>query len=217
MNESTINRVAVIGAGISGIVSAAQLLAAGLQVTVFERSQAAGGVWLFDKRVPIEAHYPNCQSSDVGRYSRDDRSENEQKILIHAPRVLAMKVLPTTSRPRCSAQNSTRGQREPRTIVLKEYIQDTSKKTGVDNVTIYGALVKQVYKTGQEWHVHWTTLEQDSNSGHIAEQQNTAVHSTWQFDAVVVGSGHYHTPLIPDITGLAEAKAKWPAKITHSK
>lgn len=37
------------------------------------------------------------------------------------------------------------------------------------------------------------------------------------FDAVVVGSGHYHTPLIPNITGLAEAKAKWPSEIMHSK
>jgi len=45
MADGAINRVAVIGAGISGVVSAAHLLAAGLKVTVFERSQAAGGVW----------------------------------------------------------------------------------------------------------------------------------------------------------------------------
>lgn len=45
MPESPIKRVAVIGAGISGVVSAGHLLAAGFEVTVFERSQAAGGVW----------------------------------------------------------------------------------------------------------------------------------------------------------------------------
>jgi len=38
-------QVAVIGAGISGVVTAGHLLAAGVQVTVFERSNAAGGVW----------------------------------------------------------------------------------------------------------------------------------------------------------------------------
>jgi cation diffusion facilitator CzcD-associated flavoprotein CzcO len=39
-------RVAVIGAGISGVVAAAHLLAVGgLDVTVFERNKAAGGVW----------------------------------------------------------------------------------------------------------------------------------------------------------------------------
>lgn len=61
--------------------------------------------------------------------------------------------------------------------VLKEYIQDTSKKTGVDDVTIYGALVKQVYKSGQGWHVHWTTLNEDSDTKRIVEQQNSAVSS----------------------------------------
>lgn len=45
MADSTIRRVAVIGAGISGVVSAGHLLAAGLNVTVFERNEAAGGVW----------------------------------------------------------------------------------------------------------------------------------------------------------------------------
>lgn len=37
--------VAVIGAGISGVVTAGHLLATGIKVTVFERSNAAGGVW----------------------------------------------------------------------------------------------------------------------------------------------------------------------------
>jgi cation diffusion facilitator CzcD-associated flavoprotein CzcO len=39
------NHVAVIGAGISGIVAAAHLKKEGLDVVVFERSSAAGGVW----------------------------------------------------------------------------------------------------------------------------------------------------------------------------
>jgi ACS family pantothenate transporter-like MFS transporter len=38
-------RVAVIGAGISGVVAAAHLRNEGLNVTVFERSSAAGGIW----------------------------------------------------------------------------------------------------------------------------------------------------------------------------
>jgi len=38
-------RVAVIGAGISGVVTAAHLKLASIEVTVFERSNAAGGVW----------------------------------------------------------------------------------------------------------------------------------------------------------------------------
>ena len=40
-----IERVAVIGAGISGVVSDLHLAAAGLNVTVYERSSTVGGVW----------------------------------------------------------------------------------------------------------------------------------------------------------------------------
>jgi phytoene dehydrogenase-like protein len=44
MNSST-KHVAVVGAGISGITAAAHLKKEGLEVTVFERSSAAGGIW----------------------------------------------------------------------------------------------------------------------------------------------------------------------------
>lgn len=37
--------VGVVGAGVSGILAAKYLLAAGLEVTVFERARAVGGVW----------------------------------------------------------------------------------------------------------------------------------------------------------------------------
>ena len=40
-----LNTVAIIGFGVSGIVSAIHLKAAGLDVTVYERSSKAGGVW----------------------------------------------------------------------------------------------------------------------------------------------------------------------------
>lgn len=45
MTVSQVRRVAVIGAGISGVVSTAHLVAAGFEVTVFERNQQTGGIW----------------------------------------------------------------------------------------------------------------------------------------------------------------------------
>ena len=38
-------RVAVIGAGVSGLTSARHLKAAGLEVVVYERSPVSGGIW----------------------------------------------------------------------------------------------------------------------------------------------------------------------------
>ena len=40
-----IHTVAIIGFGISGVASALHLKAAGLSVTVYERSSQAGGIW----------------------------------------------------------------------------------------------------------------------------------------------------------------------------
>ena len=44
-NRRKLSSVAVIGAGVSGVSAAIHLKAAGLDVTVFERSAKAGGVW----------------------------------------------------------------------------------------------------------------------------------------------------------------------------
>lgn len=40
-----VRKVAVIGAGVSGVTTAAHLEAEGVNVTVFERASVAGGVW----------------------------------------------------------------------------------------------------------------------------------------------------------------------------
>lgn len=34
---------------------------------------------------------------------------------------------------------------------------------------------------------------------------------------MVVASGHYHSPRVPDIPGLKEWKSAWPERVQHSK
>ena len=48
----SVRRVAVIGAGASGLASAKWLAAAGLEPTVFERTDRVGGVWNYDESMP---------------------------------------------------------------------------------------------------------------------------------------------------------------------
>ncbi|KAF4556520.1 Flavin-binding monooxygenase-like protein 13 [Elsinoe fawcettii] len=58
-----VNSVAVIGAGVSGVAAAIHLKKAGLEVTVFERTDRAGGVWVFNENRPIEPSYPSIKPS----------------------------------------------------------------------------------------------------------------------------------------------------------
>lgn len=37
------------------------------------------------------------------------------------------------------------------------------------------------------------------------------------FDAVVIATGHYHAPYVPDLPGLADWRRKWPDNVIHSK
>jgi ACS family pantothenate transporter-like MFS transporter len=48
--------------------------------------------------------------------------------------------------------------------VLKEYIQDTAVKTGVDEITKYDTEVKELSKSGDEWVVESVTLARDSSN-----------------------------------------------------
>ncbi|KAJ5559155.1 Dimethylaniline monooxygenase N-oxide-forming [Penicillium sp. DV-2018c] len=211
MSESV--RVAVIGAGVSGVVTAGHLLASGVQVTVFERNNAAGGVWLYDKRTPLEARYPSPRPSASPEYVEDARDERERKILLHAPPGPCYESLTNNvSTPLLQTRLNKWPEGTALYVkhhVIKEYIQDTSKKAGVEHVTKYGARVTRVHKDGSKWTVHWTTLSDDEG---LVESQESAM-----FDSVIVASGHYHTPLVPDIRGLPEAKSQWPEKVFHSK
>ncbi len=49
-----VRRVAVIGAGVSGVTTAAHLKAEGLDVTVFEKAPVAGGVWSVGYRAVLK-------------------------------------------------------------------------------------------------------------------------------------------------------------------
>lgn len=55
-----IQSVAVIGAGISGILTTRYLSEAGLDVTVFERNAEAGGIWSVTS--PAPKFLPLCYS-----------------------------------------------------------------------------------------------------------------------------------------------------------
>ncbi|KAK1148122.1 hypothetical protein N8T08_010761 [Aspergillus melleus] len=211
-----IRRVAVIGAGISGVVSAGHLLAAGLDVTVFERNKAPGGVWLYDERRPLEPNYPSIKPSEADRTGERSNYDETEVVLEHAPPGPCYEGLKNNvSTPLMRVKLNAWPEGTPDFVshtVMQAYIQDTAEKAGVHDVTIYGARVKNVSKEGETWSVTWSSLRESDQLGRVEEVEQIST-----FDSVIVASGHYHAARVPDIAGLSEAKSKWPSRIIHSK
>ncbi|CAN8105287.1 unnamed protein product [Discula destructiva] len=226
---TSIKSVAVIGAGISGVSSAAHLLRHGFEVVVFERSDVAGGVWHFDPRPDKDPEYPIASSQPGSPTDEFNKAETkgvtehagktaEDIALAHAPPGPCyeglMNNVPTTMM-RSTLLKWPEG--TPDHVTHKEietYVQDLARRTGVQDVTLYNTSVNEAVKkpeTGR-WSVRSRTLKKRDDGGSPSFEEKS-----WTFDAVVVAAGHYHVPLIPLVPGLAEWKQKFPGRVMHSK
>ncbi|KAI9832397.1 MAG: hypothetical protein M1819_004385 [Sarea resinae] len=222
LNAST---VGVIGAGVSGVAAARHLKAAGLNVTVFERSSAAGGVWLYDERRPLEPDYPSTKPS-VADFVIDSDSDDElaQETELHEDDSIQLKHGPPGPAYEGLSNNVStplmqlKGHPWPEGTedyvnhrILSQYIQDASQKYGVEASTIYDTRVERVEKRGSKWRFRTTTLRKNGPGSW------KKIKAFWNFDAVVVASGHYHAERVPDIPGLKTWKELWPNRVQHSK
>ena len=54
--------------------------------------------------------------------------------------------------------------------ILKEYIQETSKKAGVDDLAIYGAKVTEVKKVNEKWDLRYETLKREGGEVKVEEK-----------------------------------------------
>ena len=241
-----IRNVAVIGAGISGVCSAAHLLGQGLSVTVFERSSIAGGVWHFDERSAVDPAYPNevasrgdyervsfedddgyrtppltperssCSSSDEDHVSPPQQSKSDIDIarLLHAPPgpcYAGLKNNVSLTLMKTALADWPAGLEEfVNQSYLEEYIQEIARRHRVNQVTKYNTRVEDVRKIGDKWRICTTSASVQKGSVQLVKK-------TTFFDAVVVASGHYHMPRIPEIPGLKEWKARFPSRVQHSK
>ncbi len=78
--------------------------------------------------------------------------------------------------------------------------------------------------------VHFNTQALDVRAADVEEGQHhhqawrvttrnveTKIEQSGMYDAVIVASGHYDVPYIPDISGIAAWNQKYPGVISHSK
>jgi cation diffusion facilitator CzcD-associated flavoprotein CzcO len=220
-----IKSVAVVGAGISGVSSAAHLLRHGFEVVVFERSSVAGGIWHFDPRPDREPEYPGADSPQgciipdaaVSAEKLREALDGEDIALLHAPPGPCyqglMNNVPTTMMRTTLLQWPQGTPDQVTHHEIEKYVQRLAQETGANDVTLFDTRVEEAVKNAltDKWDVRTKTLVKGNDSNYDFQERE------WTFDAVVVAAGHYHVPLIPDVPGLAQWKRKYPNRVRHSK
>ncbi|KAJ7171017.1 hypothetical protein C8R46DRAFT_993185 [Mycena filopes] len=233
-----INNVAIIGAGVSGLIAYRELTGAGFsRVRVFERDHVPGGNWHYTEETPLDAPIPNADPA-IGDFVpsvpppgtslplEEHYSDWETRWREHrGPKPVWESLESNAPAPIQQITEIPWPAGTPWHIphrTLARYLRAFASFHGVNSndgnpdIT-YGTRVERVEKRydDEDRERGWTlTLKKLEKTG-----VNGATVTWWteDFDAIVVATGRYNAPNIPSISGLEEWAATFPGSVTHSR
>ncbi|KAI8647589.1 hypothetical protein BD408DRAFT_461495 [Parasitella parasitica] len=225
--KSRIRRVAVIGAGPAGLPTAKLLVDEGLEVKIFERNAVSGGTCEekpinpeFPSEIPTKVVKPNFPPKGASLpYSKKTSTEIALKELLQLspPTPCYRSLRNNVPTPLLQYKDLEWRKNIPWFTShdkILEYLQDYSSHFKLDDITEFNTSVEDLQELPDSggWSVLTKHAEysKDSNQVEISWSRET-------FDAVVVATGHYHAPYVPDLPGLSHWREKWPESIIHSK
>ncbi|CAN6306081.1 unnamed protein product [Urochloa humidicola] len=209
MASDKINKVCVVGAGMSGFAAARELRCEGLAVTVMEQRGDVGGQWLYDSRT--DADDPLGVTAPVKFHSSVYTSVR----LISPRECMGFSDFQFAPRPGAAGRDVRQfpGHRE-----VYYYLKDFCAAFGLADAVRHNTRVVHVAMVpprddascGGAGSVKWqvTSVRVEPGGGEAAAGVEEV------FDAVVVASGHYWQPRLPSIKGM-EMEA-WRRRQLHS-
>ncbi|KAH7863167.1 hypothetical protein Vadar_014169 [Vaccinium darrowii] len=171
-------KVAVIGAGVSGLVTARELLREGHRVVVYEKSNQLGGIWVYD---------PRTESDPLGIDPNRERVHSSLyfSLRTNTPRIfMGFSDYPLTDRG--DPRNFPR--HEEVLMFLKDFAKDF-KLTEWIRFETEVVRVERVNSGDDEWVVESRTSEGSGEE---------------EFQAVVVCTGNYAEPLLANLPGCGD-------------
>ncbi|KAH8108050.1 hypothetical protein BXZ70DRAFT_32547 [Cristinia sonorae] len=237
--QHPVRKVAIIGAGVGGLISYRELTQTGFEVHLYERDNSPSGNWHYTDEVPVDAPIPNRDIS-VGDYEPDlppegvkypytveyvagkGGTENEFRQRVHRAPKPGWKTLSSNAPAPIQQIRETPWPAgtawELPILKLQRYLRAFASWHGLnsndDNPNVwYNTRVELVekHKDGNGWSL---TLKKLVKTG------NDRLKATWwkqDYDAVVVATGRYNAPNIPNIEGLAKWNEKFPGHVLHSR
>lgn len=190
-------RVAVIGAGAAGLVTARELIREGHQVIVFEKGAQVGGIWLYsadtetDDELGLDQGRKRIHSS---LYS-ELRTNLPRELMGFSDFPFTMEALGAYS---VDPRRFCRHEEVWRYLNLFALEYDLHRRVRLNTVVDKAIpLPLQEGQIGHQWQVTSTALHSDEPTTQAAHTQTTEV-----FDAVVSAVGNYHEPNLPDVSGI---------------
>ncbi|KAJ3339092.1 hypothetical protein HDU83_007786 [Entophlyctis luteolus] len=226
--ETPIRRVAVIGAGASGLPAARHLKDQGLDVTLYERNSAPGGVWKYhdSKQVSVSPNFPQPTPRSVTsaiaevpdgvsfphEVLLDALSNAGEAQRLHNPPNACYDSLTNNIPVQLMGLKDWRVQDGlPWSVSHREvakYYQSFVDHFALTDNIVYNALVCETRKYGNVWKVVVQIFKEEGRKVEWISKE---------FDAIVVATGHYNDPYIPDIAGIKEWRSSRGDAIIHSK
>ncbi|KAJ7245444.1 FAD/NAD-P-binding domain-containing protein [Mycena rebaudengoi] len=223
-----IRRVAVVGAGPAGLQAAAKLIEHNFTVRLFERAPHPGGNWLYSEETPVREPYPDkpvgqtaeiparlpatryYHEGDDGLTLEDRWTEHWQprplwdSLHINTPKVSTelpdVKYDPDTPWvvSHRAVQRHVRSYASHHCLNSNDHCPATASSPPV---TAYSTRVEKVGKNveAHTWVLTLRRLERLHESHRILAEWWTET-----FDAVVLATGPYTAPHVPDIDGIVD-------------
>jgi cation diffusion facilitator CzcD-associated flavoprotein CzcO len=225
-------RIAVIGAGPAGAIATDALVKeqAFNVIRVFDRCAGIGGIWIHtpelpvgipslvdvlagtaDNAVPIPAQLQAVTPASelVNNHQRrfSDTAMHEHLHTNITPEIMSFsaEAFPDTLSERALAEYGP-GAPFRHHGVLREWVEGIFARNGQDGFVELNTTVERAEKVGGRWVL---TLRKEKGG-----------HNYWwreDFDALIVATGHYNVPWLPDIEGLLAWDRKFPGSVVHSK
>ncbi|KAH0565209.1 hypothetical protein GP486_001392 [Trichoglossum hirsutum] len=205
-----IRKIAIIGAGPSGLATAKYLLAehSFSQIDIFEQRSTVGGVWNFS---PETSRVTKPQTSPYGPVE-EPQGSRDGELIFPSPMYMALETNIPHDLMKFTDLPFPRGtQLFPPHEVVKQYVEEYAND--VRHLINFSTQVLDVRPLGSHdssevsCHEVWRVKTRKSGS---------QLEKLQDYDAIVVASGHYSVPFVPDIRGLAEWNEDYPGAVTHS-
>ncbi|KAK7398374.1 monooxygenase [Neonectria punicea] len=207
-DKLNVARIAIIGAGPSGLAAAKYFLAEKKfsKIQLFEQRATPGGVWNYTPLVREQGFtVPRTQPSSLPDQAIWPKEGGEVEFMSPIYDLLETNI-PNSLMCYSDTEFPQGSPLFPKHSAVLQYFKEYAEE--LTPYISYRMQVLNVEKPASQPNGPWQVELLDLRANKTTKTE---------FDAVVVASGHYNDPFIPHITGLVEFDKAYPGALSHSK